>query len=414
VQPEPDGPAAGPPIWASVPTERTVLLVVQNLATLNRLLDVVAVFADDLRVQCWVTSDLADPFVDGLAEEVTACGLPTVPWEQATALSFDLIVSAGHHGRVTELQGPIVLLSHGIGFSKFSPGPGHPGSGRPVYGLDPDWLLQDGRPQVAALGYSHPAQIEQLAAVPQARHLARLVGDPCYDRILASRTRRQSFRAALGTGDRTAVLISSSWGRSGLLGQCPQLIGQIVQDLNPDDFQVLLVAHPNIWAWHGGLQLRMWLSAALRTGLILVPAARGWQAALTAADCVVGDHGAVTTYGAAVGKAVLLATFPDAEVVPGSAAHRLGACADRFTADIGARRQIETALRQDHDERYGPVRDLVTSLPGESLHLLGALFYELMRLDPPHAGNDPEPYPPEDLLRRRWRAATRRHQTRRP
>src|SRR6185312_4084849 len=59
---------------------------------------------------------------------------------------------------------------------------------------------------------------------------------------------------------------------------------------------------------HGGLQVRLWLGDALDAGLVLLPPRRGWQAALLAADVVVGDHGAVTFYGAALGRPTLLAS----------------------------------------------------------------------------------------------------------
>ena len=57
-------------IWDTVPATHTVLLMIHNGTTLDRLLDVSAVFADDLRVRIVATSDLSDPFAETLPEQV--------------------------------------------------------------------------------------------------------------------------------------------------------------------------------------------------------------------------------------------------------------------------------------------------------------------------------------------------------
>jgi hypothetical protein len=80
--------------WDTVPTARTVLFVVHNGTTLDRLLDVAAVFADDLRVRIVVTSDLSDPFAESLPEQVATVGLAAVPWATARTQRYDLIVAA--------------------------------------------------------------------------------------------------------------------------------------------------------------------------------------------------------------------------------------------------------------------------------------------------------------------------------
>lgn len=386
---DPHRPCTTAPIWASLPTERTVLLAVQNLTTLNRLLDVLPLFTGDHRVQCLVTSDLEDPFVDGLAEQLSALGLPTVPWWQATQMPFDLILSAGHHGRVTELTGPIVVMSHGIGFSKLSPGtaPDDPAGERPVYGVDRSWLLRDGRPAVTSLLFSHPTQLDRLAAdVPEALPLAEIVGDPCYDRLLAAVPHRAELQEACGARGRRMVVISSTWSACGLLGAWPDLVERLVTELPAEEYQVVLVAHPNTWAWHGSLQLRLWLDRSLRAGLVLVPPEHGWHAELLAAELVVGDHGSVTTYAAALGTPVLLGAFPDGEVVPGSAAHLLGTLAERLDPDRSPGDQVRAAFDRaaldGEEDRYAAVRELVTSVPGESLLRLRTHFYRLMNLTP--------------------------------
>lgn len=62
-----------------------------------------------------------------------------------------------------------------------------------------------------------------------------------------------------------------------------------------------------------------------------------------AADAVVGDHGSVTLYGAALGKPVLLASF-GSDAVPGTAADSLGRAAPRLDPLGDMVRQIRTAV----------------------------------------------------------------------
>lgn len=103
--------------WRTRHATATVLLVVHNIATLNRLADIVGLFDGDLDLQIVATSSFSDPFSAGLRERITDWGFVFVPWEQALQIEFDLIVAASHHGSVTELTGPIVIFSHGIGYA---------------------------------------------------------------------------------------------------------------------------------------------------------------------------------------------------------------------------------------------------------------------------------------------------------
>jgi hypothetical protein len=331
-------------IWDTVPAARTVLFVVHNGTTLDRLLDVAEVFAGDLRVRIVVTSDLSDPFADGLPELVASIGLAAVPWSEAIGRRWDLIVSASHHGPLDQLRGPLLTLAHGAGFSKYAPG------SRSVFGVDAEWVLdRDGRPLAAALGLACPLPLP--AAV--------VVGDPCFDDLAAERAESS------GT-----VVITSTWGNDSLLATNPGII-RTVADAGYD---TRLVLHPNIWARYGEHQLRLWLR---HDGLTLVPPLRAWRRELAAAGHVIGDHGSVTVYGAALGKPTLLGAFPDDEVVPGSPAHRLGELAGRHDPDVPIDVQLEKAT--GHPELI----DLVTAVPGEARLRLRATCYRLMNLGEP-------------------------------
>ena len=368
-------------IWDTVPTRRTVLFVIHNVTTLDRLLDVFGVFEGDLRVQIMVTSELSDPFSDGLPEQVAALGLPSLPWSQATRMMFDLIVSASHHGALAELSGPLVILAHGSGYGKYAPGVGR----RSVFGLAPEWLLCDGEPVARALGFANSDEISRVAReVPRALPAAELIGDPAYDRMLAGLPLRRDYRATFAAGDdRTVVAVSTTWGGRSLLGTHPELLRELVAELPADRFQVLLIAHPNVWSWHGRHQLELWLADSVRDGLIVVPPLDRWRAAIVAADCVIGDHGSVTVYGAALGRPTLLAAFPDEDVVEGSPAYALGRLAGRLEAGVSLPVQIEKAIENTGPRRFAAVADLVSSVPGEARARLTALFHRLLDLPEP-------------------------------
>ncbi|MET8606227.1 hypothetical protein ABZV92_22045 [Streptomyces rubiginosohelvolus] len=190
----------------------------------------------------------------------------------------------------------------------------------PVFGLAPDWLLSDGAPLADALVLSHPEQFDRLAAAcPEALPTAVLAGDPCFDRMLAARPYRDRFRRALGVGrGQRLVLLNSTWSPRSLLGDgdndgddlLPALLPRLTSELPADEYRVAAVLHPNIWHGHGPGQIRAWLDRARRAGLALINPLEDWRQALVAADLVIGDHGSVTYYAAALGTPVLLGAAP--------------------------------------------------------------------------------------------------------
>ncbi|MFC7310643.1 hypothetical protein ACFQVC_41330, partial [Streptomyces monticola] len=260
----------------------------------------------------------------------------------------------------------------------------------PVFGLSPEWLLHEGKPVADTLVLSHPEQLDRLrAACPEAAPTAVLAGDPCYDRILAAAPLRARFRRALGVrrGQRL-VLINSTWSRASLFGDgapagdvLPALLSRLTAELPTDEYRIAAVLHPNIWHGHGPGQIRAWLDRARRSGLTLVDPLDGWRQALIAADAVIGDHGAVTFYAAALGTPVLLASAPLSELDPGSPTADFVRHAPRLDAAASLRRQLETLLAR-HTPMPGPAR-FTTSAPGDSAAQLRRLFYELMGADEP-------------------------------
>lgn len=121
-----------------------------------------------------------------------------------------------------------------------------------------------------------------------------------------------------GSRGRKVVAVSSTWGPGSLL-RCPDLLPRLAAELPTDSYQLVGIVHPEVWSWHGRRQVRAWLADSMRRGLILIPPEEGWRAVLAAADVVIGDQGSVTCYAAAIGRPVLLASFPQQELDPASA-----------------------------------------------------------------------------------------------
>ena len=166
-------------------------------------------------------------------------------------------------------------------------------------------------------------------------------------------------------------------------------------ELPLDEYRIAGVLHPNIWHGHGPWQVRSWLRACERSGLILLPPREGWRAALIASDLVIGDHGSVTFYGAALDRPLLLGAFPHDAVAPDSPVAELGRTADRLDTRVPLRPQIDQAIADHVPGRHRAVTSKVTSDPGRSAALLRSELYRLMNLPepdaPPVVARVPEP-----------------------
>ncbi|MEV6872550.1 hypothetical protein [Amycolatopsis sp. NPDC051128] len=206
-----------------------------------------------------------------------------------------------------------------------------------------------------------------------------------------------AYRDRLRAGPQhTVVFVSSTWGPRSLFGRFPDLIARVLAELDLDHHVVCAALHPNVWYAHGPAQIELWLGDCLRAGLRLIPPVRGWQQALLAADVVIGDHGAVTGYAAALGKPTVLATFPEQDVVADSAIGALGRVAPRLDRQRPLAPQLRDVMSIGRDQRE--VRRLATSLPGESAALLRHTFYALMDLPEPATAALLPSYRAEDLV----------------
>ncbi|WP_439941866.1 hypothetical protein [Streptomyces sp. BBFR115] len=378
--------------------QRRVLLVVHNVTSAGRLLDLVPLFHDDFRVQLLVTSTGSSVFQGGIQELFAELELPVLPWEQALSTPVDLAVSASFGGELAQIKGHLSVVSHGVGYTK-KLGKPEAGSREPTFGLSPEWLLDGGKPFVDGLVLSHPEQLERLARVcAPAVPTAVLAGDPCFDRMLAAVPYRERFRRALGVrrGQRLVVL-NSTWNPEGLFGSggeqdvLPGLLPRLAAELPADDYRLAAVLHPNIWYGHGPGQIRVWLDRARRAGLALIDPVRAWRQALLAADLVLGDFGAVSYYAAALDTPVLLAADGAGVLDPQAPLADFVRHAPRLDPLAPLRPQVEGALA-GHRPDPAPAR-FVTSEPTRSAELLRRHFYTLLGLPEPAAPASLEPLP---------------------
>ncbi|MEV0171483.1 hypothetical protein AB0I00_10240 [Streptomyces sp. NPDC050803] len=265
--------------------------------------------------------------------------------------------------------------------------------------MSPQWLLdEDGRPIADALVLSHPEQYERLRTVcPEAAPTAVLAGDPCWDRLLAARPHRERFRRALGVGrGKRLLVLSSTWNPDSLLGDggddvLPALLPRLTSEFPADEYRLAAVLHPNIWHGHGPGQIRAWLDRARRAGLALVDPLDGWRQALLAADAVIGDHGSVTYYAAALGTPVLLGAAPLNGLAPDAPVHEFVRTAPRLSPGLPLLPQLESLIAR-HQPAPEPA-EFTSSAPGESATRLRRLFYDLIGIPEPDAPARLEPLP---------------------
>ncbi|WP_370946013.1 hypothetical protein AB5J62_44140 [Amycolatopsis sp. cg5] len=361
-------------------------MVVRTVTTLTRLLDILSLIRPDRRIQLVFTYDAERPahLGDGVEAALRRLNVRTVGWEEATKTAFDLALAASENDRLSELDAPILLFPHGIGYQKYYPG------GRVTSGMDPEKLLDPlGEVVPAAIALSHEVQREQLrTSCPEAAGHAVVVGDPCHDRMALSTHRVRRYREALGTGDRKLVVVASTFGKRSLYGGEPELPQRLLGALPYDEFQVALVLHPGVTAAHSEFSVHGWETDAMNAGLVVIPPDRGWQATILAADCVISDEGSSALYAAAVDKPLLAATSRAATTVAESPLAMLIDAVPALGEDLRA--QIETVMREHRAGAHRPIVERAVESPGQSASLLRELIYGQLALAPPA----PRTYPP--------------------
>ncbi|MCP3802717.1 hypothetical protein NLX83_25930 [Allokutzneria sp. A3M-2-11 16] len=346
---------------------KTVLAVGRTVTSTARLLDILPLLESDRRVQVFFTIAPGSDFADGVAALLNRAKV--VPWEQATETTYDLAISASANGDLHRLRAPLLLIPHGAGHNKLLP------SGA-LSGLAREQLVHNGKLTPSAIALTHTDQLATLARTcSEALDRAVVVGDPCHDRMRASGWARRRYRDDLGAAGRKIVLVSSTWGGNALLAVRPDLPDRLARELPADEYLVIIALHPNVWDFHGARQLGHWLPSAA-----FLPPHEAWQAAVIAADAVIGDHGSLALYATAMGVPVLLGTFADEEIAAGTPMAELGARAPRLD-DRPLRAQLDDLVA------WEGIRTFDQS--GEAAGRLREVMYRLMELEPRGAAELP-------------------------
>lgn len=374
--------APGDPLadaWMTRTAVKRVLAIAPHLQAATRLaLDVLPHLETDLRIQVvWSVPDTGyrwdrlDRFVSDLAGLV-------VPWTQAVEGRYDLVLAACFWG-LADTIGPKVLLPHGVNGIRSRIGP-YPG--RVPHDMTREKLVRAGETVPAALVLSHESELAVLQdTCAEALSCAVVAGDPCFDRMLASRHLRRSYRRALGVRKgQKLVVVSTTWSKHSLFGNDETIFTRLVAALPRRKYRVVAVLHPFIWHGHSPRTVLSWLAAARAAGLVVLPPEEGWRAALVAADLVLGDHGSVTQYAAALNIPVLLNARSLVDVREGSTAAMLARLTPLLNLDAPLQPQIRRAMNRSPPDGFG---DTIISHHGRSASILRQTCYDVMGLREP-------------------------------
>lgn len=375
----PIGEGAEP--YLTVKFARKVLVVARTVTTTVWLLDFLEeVFGDDTRVQVLFTVEDDHPSVyhEGARALLREVGAAVVPWDQARATSFDVVICSTHTGSLEQLRGPLFITPHGPGFGK-------PASVRPGGSVPLARRLDDsGGYYETTVVLSHASQA---ALFDQSIDAVRLLvaGDPAYDRLRASVHRRPALRAAFGARESQMLVVhSSTWGPGAQLALLPDLAMRLRAELPVDRAQVAIIIHPNIWFGHGPWQVRAWLRTAREAGVLLVPP-RGdeWRAAIVAADVAVVDHGSVGFYAAAIGRPVLRAGFAEEYLMPDAPLRELGSLAPELDLGRPAEAQLRETIDHHDPSRYAAAIERMFESSTNAVGVMRDAIYEQIDLAPP-------------------------------
>ncbi|WP_435797673.1 translation initiation factor 2 [Streptomyces klenkii] len=367
--------------------QQAVLLAVRSAGALHRLLDVLPVFEGDERILVRFTLVPGSAFDADAFAALEHSRARVISWDEALEREHDLILTASPKGALRTLSGPRVLLPHGAGFNKTLSDEGSP---HLPSGLDPHYLLADGEPLAALHALAHGDQLARLAEhCPATAARGAVVGDPSLDRLLGAVAHRESYRSALGTGERRLVVLTSTWGPESLLARRPELPGELLGLLPHDAYQLALVLHPNEYSRTSTFDLSRHLGPALTAGLILARPYEEWAALLVAADAVVTDHGSTALYAAALGRPVIGAYDGGSELIPGSPMARMLTGVPRLVKAGDLVHLLPAAEAQDTRD----FADAAFALPGQALQHLRSELYRLLGLQPRHVPVAPPALP---------------------
>lgn len=273
--------------------EKLVLLIIRADYIFSRLEEVCSAIFADTRIQCVFTIPEPKSIVDrSLDLYLKDAGCILLPWNIALTKKFDLAIAASPNGDFEKIDAPLLLFQHGPALGK---------SGAYDSTLKAINRLKTREYPTYICEPTSKGEITDLPANIKTVY----VGDPVFDKILYSEKYREEYRAALNCNTQKLVIITSTWGPNSLLSNIRTIAEDLLRELPYTEYRVAMILHPYIWAAHGEWQIKTWFKKELYAGLNIVPHEIGWEAAIIAADIVIGDYGSVTNYGASIGKPVL-------------------------------------------------------------------------------------------------------------
>ncbi|WP_410595527.1 hypothetical protein [Amycolatopsis sp. lyj-23] len=105
--------------WLTFAPVRRLLAVAHNVTAATRLFDVVALVAEDPRIEVVFTDPGSSAFPAGTADFLRSRGVRQVAWPEALEGGFDLAIAASHGQTLHELSIPVVVIPHGMGYNKY-------------------------------------------------------------------------------------------------------------------------------------------------------------------------------------------------------------------------------------------------------------------------------------------------------
>lgn len=370
--------------WKTIRSHKSVLVAVHTITYAHRLMEVASLLASDTRIQLSFTIP-PHPFNSGTVGYLYQLGIVPIPWAYAINAPFDLALATGSRG-IEKVHAPVLRFPHGAGHNKpLRKEESVATERRPVGMLSREYLVKNGRVLPAALALAHERDLESLASsCPEALPVATVVGDPCHDRIVASRGHREEYRRALGIAeDEKLIVVASTWGTASTFDRLKDCLPELLADLPESRYRIAVLVHPNVWAGHGEWQVRNWLAGRTRRNFAIVPPAQEWEALLIAANVIIGDHGSITCYGVLTQSAILLTTDSQREVAIDSPADTLAALAPEFDPLRPLEEQLLSAAKAYRADQYQRVTELFTSASGLFHGRMRGLMYRMLELPEP-------------------------------
>lgn len=388
--------------WVTLPARKRVLVLVHTEVYGRRLEDMLALLQSDLRIEiCFTVPPHA--FNSGVERYLATLGANVLPWAEATATEFDLALAAGSQG-MQQVKAPLLRISHGAGhmsLARVAEGQSAGEVREPGGITGRRFLTWDGAVVPRAIALPHRDDLRALARwCPEALPVAEVVGDPTYDRILASLPHRARYREAFGLGtDEQLVLVNSTWGRRSSFNRLDALLPRLLGELPRRTHRVALLVHPNVWSRHGLFQVRSWLADSRRAGLVVLPPEADWRAALVAADSVLGDYSSVTLYATMTGAPILMTRYPHHDANPASPGVDMALAAPALSPTRPLAEQLAYAAAEYPRQEFARIARRISSEPGRFNSRMRRLMYRILGLGQPAypAATEPVPVPVTEM-----------------